>query len=74
MLKRYFGPNIHQRLHFFVLALFIVGVVCSKFLMSMGLLLGVLNLILEANFSAYWQRLKDNNCLLYTSPSPRDES
>jgi len=65
MLKRYFGPNIHQRLHFFVLALFIVGVVCSKFLMSMGLLLGVLNLILEANFSAYWQRLKDNKLILF---------
>jgi hypothetical protein len=65
MLKRYFGPNIHQRLHFFVLALFIVGVVCSKFLMSMGLLLGVLNLILEANFSAYWQRLKDNKFILF---------
>ena len=65
MLKRFFGPEIHHRLHFFVLGFFIIGVVCSKFLMSMGLLLGVLNLLLEGNFRSYFQRLKANPLILF---------
>jgi hypothetical protein len=65
MLKRYFGPQIHHQVHFFVLALFIIGVVCSKFLMSMGLLLGVLNLLTEGNFNAYYQRLRENPLILH---------
>lgn len=64
MLKRFFGPEIHHRLHFLVLCFFIIGVVCSKFLMSMGLLLGVANLVLEGNFRSYFQRLKDNPLIL----------
>ena len=65
MLKRYFGPQIHHRVHFFVLSLFIIGVVCSKFLMSMGLLLGVLNMLLEGNFKSYYQRLRENPLILF---------
>ena len=65
MLKRYFGPQIHHRVHFFVLSLFIIGVVCSKFLMSMGLLLGALNLLLEGNFKSYYQRLRENPLILF---------
>jgi len=65
MLKRYFGPKIHHQVHFIVLAFFIVGVVCSKFLMSMGLLLGSLNLVLEGNFSSYFRRLKENPLILF---------
>jgi len=65
MLKRYFGPQIHHRVHFFVLALFIIGVVCSKFLMSMGLLLGVLNLVFEGNFHSYYRRLRENPLILF---------
>ena len=65
MLKRYFGPQIHHRVHFFVLAMFIIGVVCSKFLMSMGLLLGVLNLVFEGNFNSYYRRLRENPLILF---------
>lgn len=64
MFKRYFGPQIHHRVHFIVLAFFIIGVVCSKFLMSMGLLLGVLNLVTEGNFKSYYQRLRENPLIL----------
>jgi hypothetical protein len=64
MFKRYFGPQIHHRVHFLVLSFFIVGVVCSKFLMSMGLLLGVLNLVTEGNFKSYFQRLRENPLIL----------
>lgn len=63
MLQRWFGPKAHYRLHYFTLLLFVVGMVCSKFLMSMGLLLGTLNLLLEANFKAYIRRLAENRLI-----------
>lgn len=60
MLQRWFGPKAHVRLHYFTLLLFVVGMVCSKFLMSMGLLFGSLNLLLEADFKSYYRRLAEN--------------
>lgn len=60
MLQRWFGPKAHVRLHYLTLLLFVVGMVCSKFLMSMGLLLGSLNLLLEADFKSYYRRLAEN--------------
>ena len=60
MLQRWFGAKAHSRLHYFTLLLFVVGMVCSKFLMSMGLLLGALNFLLEADFKTYYRRLSEN--------------
>ena len=50
----------HHYAHMFVLCLFAVGIVCSKFLMSMSILLGLLNLIAEGDFKQYFQNLKQN--------------
>ncbi|MEN9744009.1 MAG: hypothetical protein RLZZ65_1814 [Bacteroidota bacterium] len=63
MLQRWFGPKIHLRFHYFNLLLFAVGIACSKFLMSMGLLLGMLSLLLEADFKAYYRRWSENRLL-----------
>ena len=60
MLNRFFGAQFHTHFHYFVLLLFFVGVCCSTFLMSMGLLLGGLNFLLNAQFASYWQHLKTN--------------
>jgi hypothetical protein len=60
MLQRWFGAKAHSRLHYLTLLFFVVGMVCSKFLMSMGLLLGSLNLLLEADFRNNLRRLKEN--------------
>lgn len=60
MLQRWFGGKAHSRLHYLTLLFFVVGIVCSKFLMSMGLLLGTLNLLLEADFKTYYRRLSEN--------------
>lgn len=60
MLQRWFGNKVHSRLHYFTLLLFVVGMVCSKFLMSMGLLIGVLHLLIEADFKTYYRRLAEN--------------
>ncbi|MFM6946932.1 MAG: O-antigen ligase family protein [Flavobacteriales bacterium] len=63
MLQRWFGTKIHSRVHYFVLLLFVVGIACSNFLMSMGLLLGVLNLLLQADFKLYYRRWSENRLL-----------
>ncbi|MEY4894023.1 MAG: hypothetical protein RL751_833 [Bacteroidota bacterium] len=60
MFQRWFGTKAHTRLHYLTLLFFVIGMVCSKFLMSMGLLLGTLNLLLEADFNTYYRRLKEN--------------
>lgn len=60
MLQRWFGGKAHSRLHYLTLLFFVVGIVCSKFLMSMGLLLGTLNLLLEADFKTNYRRLAEN--------------
>jgi len=40
--------------------MFAVGIVCSKFLMSMAIMLGLLNLIIEGDFKQYFHNLKKN--------------
>jgi O-antigen ligase len=60
MLNRFLHPKSHYYIHFLVLALFSVGIVCSKALMSIGILLGLLNLLLEVNFNGIWLNLKQN--------------
>ncbi len=63
MLQRWFGMKAHSRLHYLTLLFFVVGMVCSKFLMSMGLLLGSLNLIFEADYKTYYRRLVENRLI-----------
>lgn len=63
MLQRWLGPKIHSRIHYFVLLLFVVGMACSNFLMSMGLLLGTLNLLLLADYRNYFRRWSENRLL-----------
>ena len=63
MLQRWFGTKAHSRLHYLTLLFFVVGMVCSKFLMSMGLLFGSLNLILEADYKTYYRRLVENRLI-----------
>ena len=60
MLQRWFGPKAHARLHYFTLLLFVVGMVCSKFLMTSGLILGGANILLEADYKSYYRRLSEN--------------
>jgi len=64
MLNRFFGDKFHSNFHFFVLLILLVGLCCSKFLMSMGLLLGGLNFLLEGRFIEKLTRLKENKFFL----------
>ena len=45
--------TIQAKIHFFILAVIVVGIVCSKFLMSLGMMLGGLNLLIAADFKKF---------------------
>jgi hypothetical protein len=60
MLNRFLHPKSHYFIHFVALSLLAVGIVCSKAFMSIGILLGLLNLLVEANFKDFWYNLKNN--------------
>ena len=46
------------------LSLIIVGIICSKALMSIGMVLAGLSLLLEFNFKAYFENWRNNRALL----------
>jgi len=60
MFKRKLSPRFHVNFQLFTILLLVVGVVCSKFLMSLGLLFGGIGFLLELDFKNYWQQLKSN--------------
>ena len=60
MFKGKLSPHFHANFHLFTILLLVVGVVCSKFLMSLGLLFGGIGFLLERDFKNYWQQLKAN--------------
>ena len=54
---------IQDKIHFFILSLLIIGIVSSKFFMSLGMMLGGLNLLLVADFKGYFVNLKKTSSL-----------
>jgi hypothetical protein len=60
MFKGKLSPRFHANFQLFTILLLVVGVVCSKFLMSLGLLFGGIGFLLELDFKNYWQQLKSN--------------
>ncbi len=64
MLKRFFGTNYSDAVHAVVLAMFTIGIVCSKALLSIGILLGLLNLLLEFNYKVLFNSLRSNRLFL----------
>ena len=65
-MKRISSSLIHYYVHLFILCLFVVGIVCSKLLMSMGTLFGLLHLIVEGQYKAYFTNLKNNRFFVAT--------
>ena len=56
---------IQDKIHFFILSLLIIGIVSSKFFMSLGMMLGGLNLLLVADFKGYFVNLKKKPVLYF---------
>jgi len=60
MLDRLTGKPVHLYIHLFSCALIAAGLPASKIPLSIGTMLGALNLLLEADFRSYGARLKAN--------------
>lgn len=60
MLKKWRREDIHNFIHLLGLSLIVIGMPFSKVLMSLGTLIGLINVITEANFKEYWGNLKSN--------------
>lgn len=67
MLSRYFGPRIHSQIHVFVLCALASSVVFSKFVMSLGMMLLLLNILLEGQFSTYWKNIRASRLFLWVA-------
>ena len=63
MLNRLFGSRAHDALHFFCLSLIAIGLPSTKVLMSIGMVLMLINLLLEADFHRYLKAIKNNRIL-----------
>lgn len=64
MLNRFFGPSTHYYLHLFGLTGLTIGIPTNKVVMSLSMMFLVLNLLLEADFKNYYQKLKSNTVFL----------
>jgi MFS family permease len=64
MLNKYFGPKTHLYVQLFGLSVLAVGIPLSKALMSIGALLGVINLLLMGDYRQISQRLRSNRFFL----------
>jgi hypothetical protein len=60
MMNRIFGDNTHTYIHILGLSGIAFGLPWSKAVMSVGMMLIVLNLLLEADLKSYWNNLKSN--------------
>lgn len=60
MLDRLTGKPVHLYLHLFCCSLLAAGLPASKIPLSLATMLGVLNLLLKADFRSYWNQLRTN--------------
>ena len=56
---------IQEKIHFFILSLLLVGIVSSKFFLSLGMMLGGLNLFLVSDFKGNFANLKKNQFFIF---------
>jgi hypothetical protein len=64
MIDKWLGLKAHHSLHILGMSVLAFGLPMNKVLMSIGVIWGVSNLILEADFKTYHQRLKSNKIFL----------
>ncbi|MFT7344482.1 MAG: hypothetical protein ACI9XP_001067 [Lentimonas sp.] len=64
MLDKWLKGNIHSKIHLFGICLLAAGLPFSKALMSIGVIWGIANLLLEGKFKDYFFRIKSNKLVL----------
>ena len=63
MFKNLNRKDFHLFFHLFGFSLVVIGMSFSKVLMSLGTMLVLLNILVEANFKTYWGNLKSNSVI-----------
>lgn len=64
MLNRFFGKNFHDHFHLFGICILAIGLPSSKVILSLGMMLLILNVLLEGSFNTYWKNIKQNKLFL----------
>lgn len=67
MLARIFGSRIHTQIHLFCLSVLFFAIPVNKIAMSLSMMVLLLNLILEADFHSYWNKIKSNRLFILIS-------
>ncbi len=63
MFKNLNRKDFHLFFHLFGFSLVAIGMSFSKVLMSLGTMLVLLNILIEADFKTYWENLKSNSVI-----------
>ena len=63
MFKNLNRQDIHLFFHLFGFSLVAIGMSFSKVLMSLGTMMVLLNILIEADFKSYWENLKSNSVI-----------
>ena len=63
MFKNLNRKDFHLLFHLFGFSLVVIGMSFSKVLMSLGTMLVLLNILIEADFKTYWENLKSNSVI-----------
>jgi hypothetical protein len=61
---RILGDKAHDYIHFIALAGLAFGLPMNKVVMSLSMMVGLLNLLVQANFKLYWKQIKEQHLFL----------
>lgn len=64
MSYRNLGNKAHETIHFISLAGIAFGLPLNKVVMSLSMMVGILNLLVQANFKEYWIKIKNQKFFL----------
>lgn len=64
MIYRNLGNKAHEYIHFAALAGIAFGLPLNKVVMSISMMVGLLNLLIKADFKAYWKQISENRLFI----------
>lgn len=67
MIYRNLGNKAHEYIHFIALAGIAFGLPLNKVVMSISMMIGLLNLLIKADFKAYWKQISENRLFILIS-------
>ncbi len=64
MAYRNLGEKTHSAVHLIALSGLAAGLPTNKIVLSLSLMIGILNLVIEANLTSYWEKIKTSKSFL----------